>query len=96
MAQRSTEKRRFKEVFRRAPQEMVSLVRVQLGEPKQKPITIVVGFCFVFLFLCIQVIDRIKISIGTNINEEQFCKVKSDFIVNHHNLTNKRSITKHY
>ena len=51
MAQRSTEKRRFKEVFRRAPQETVSLVRVQLGEPKQKPITIVVGFCFVFLFL---------------------------------------------
>lgn len=28
MAQRSTEKRRFKEVFRRAPQEMLSLVRV--------------------------------------------------------------------
>ena len=79
MAQRSTEKRRFKEVFRRAPQEMVSLVRVQLGEPKQKPITIVVGFCFVFLFLCIQVIVRIEISIGANINEEQFCKVKPYF-----------------
>ena len=90
MAQRSTEKRRFKEVFRRAPQEMVSLVRVQLGEPKQKPTTIVIGFYFVFLFLCIQAIVR-EISIGANINEEQFCKVKSDFIVNHHNLTNKRS-----
>ena len=34
MAQRSTEKRRFKEVFRRAPQETLSLVRVQLGEQK--------------------------------------------------------------
>ena len=36
MAQRSTEKRRFKEVFRRAPQETLSLVRVQLGEPRKK------------------------------------------------------------
>lgn len=60
------------------------------NEPKQKPTTIVIGFYFVFLFLCIQAIVR-EISIGANINEEQFCKVKSDFIVNHHNLTNKRS-----
>jgi hypothetical protein len=57
------------------------------GGAKTKPITVVVGFCFVFLFLCIQVIVRIKISIGANINEKQFSKVKSDFIVNHHNLT---------
>ena len=43
------------------------------------------------IIICIQVIVRIEISIGANINEEQFCKVKSDFIVNHHKLTNKCS-----
>lgn len=48
------------------------------------------------IIICIQVIVRIEISIGANINEEQFCKVKSDFIVNHHNLTNKRSKAKCY
>lgn len=43
------------------------------------------------IIICIQAIVRIEISLGVNINEEQFCKVKSDFIVNYHNLTNKRS-----
>ena len=48
------------------------------------------------IIICIQVIVRIEISISVNINEEQFCKVKLDFIVNHHNLTNKRSKAKCY
>lgn len=48
------------------------------------------------IIVCIQVIVCIEISIGANINEKQFSKVKSDFIVNHHNLTNKRSKAKCY
>ena len=48
MAQRSTEKRRFKEVFRRAPQEMLSLVRVQLGEPRKKHLRMQVLFSVIF------------------------------------------------